>query len=252
MTTAPRPRQPAAAPAPSGPAPASGRVFSTARQVRSTDVTPAGLLRLDALARYLQDAAEDDVADSGWQEPCGWLLRRCSVAIRGYPAFGEQAVLRTFCSATGPRWAERTTTLAGAAGDLIQARAVWVAVDPQSGQPRPLGPGFLSVYGQSAGGRTVSARLWHPAPDGAGEGRDWPLRAADFDTAGHVNNSVHWAAVEDLLDGGGWRPSAAEMEYHRPILPGPPARLVSRQAGGELRAWLLAGGQRLASALITR
>ena len=41
--------------------PAAGRVFSTARRVRSTEVTPAGRLRLDALARYLQEAAEDDL-----------------------------------------------------------------------------------------------------------------------------------------------------------------------------------------------
>jgi hypothetical protein len=50
---------------PAGPAfspyPARGPVFTTAaRVVRSTDVTPAGRLRFDALARYLQEAAEDD------------------------------------------------------------------------------------------------------------------------------------------------------------------------------------------------
>src|SRR6266581_3445588 len=49
------------------PSPARGRVFTTAaRVVRSTDVTPAGRLRFDALARYLQEAAEDDLADAGW------------------------------------------------------------------------------------------------------------------------------------------------------------------------------------------
>jgi acyl-ACP thioesterase len=51
------------------PHPASGRVFTVSRVVRSTDVTPDGRLRLDALARYLQEAAEDDVADAGLAEP---------------------------------------------------------------------------------------------------------------------------------------------------------------------------------------
>src|SRR5215831_9616535 len=45
--------------------PGTGRIYSTRRIVRSTDVTPSGRLRLDALARYLQIVAEDDVADSG-------------------------------------------------------------------------------------------------------------------------------------------------------------------------------------------
>ena len=98
------------------PDPPHGRVFTTARAVRSSDVTPSGRLRFDALARYLQDAAEDDLADAGWDEPCGWLLRRCEVAVRDYPGFGQRVGLRTFCSATGPRWAERTTTLAGPDG----------------------------------------------------------------------------------------------------------------------------------------
>lgn len=234
------------------PDPARGRVFTTTRLVRGTDVTPAGRLRFDALARYLQEAAEDDVADARWQEPCGWLLRRCAVTVRGYPGRGEQIRLRTFCSATGPRWAERTTTVAAPGGDLMQARAVWVAVDPGTGQPRPPGPGFLRVYGESAGGRTVSARLSHPVPGGMPGGREWQLRASDFDPAGHVNNSVHWAAVEDALAGLGWLPAGAEVEYHRPILPGQRTRLVTGEDRAGLRAWLLTGGQRLASALLTR
>ena len=96
--------------------PAAGRVFSTARRVRSTEVTPAGRLRLDALARYLQEAAEDDLADSGWAEPQIWLVRRTAVAIRAFPRIGQRVTLQTYCSGTGPRWAERTTTLAGPAG----------------------------------------------------------------------------------------------------------------------------------------
>lgn len=231
------------------PDPATGRVYPTARTVRSTDVTPDGRLRFDALARYLQDAAEDDVADAGLAQPQAWLLRRCAVTVRGYPRHGEEVRLRTFCSATGPRWAERTTTVATAGGDLVQARAVWVAVDPATGRPCPLGPQFRHLYGPATGGRSVSARLSHPAPDGAAAGRDWPLRASDFDPVGHVNNSIHWAAVEDVLAGLAWLPAAAELEYHRPILPGQPARLVSAVASGEARAWLLAGDQRLASAV---
>lgn len=234
------------------PDPGTGRVFTAARPVRSTDVTPAGRLRFDALARYLQEAAEDDVADAGLREPCGWRLRRCAVTVRGYPRYGEDVRLRTFCSATGPRWAERTTTVAGPGGDLIQARAVWVAVDPSTGQPCPLGPQFRDLYGAAAGGRAVSARLSHPAPDAAAGAREWQLRSCDFDPAGHVNNSIHWAAVEDVLAGLGWLPATAELEYHRPIVPGPAVSLVTRPAGGQLRAWLLAGGQRLASALLAR
>jgi acyl-ACP thioesterase len=245
--------------------PAEGRVFAASCVVRSTDVTPDGRLRFDALARYLQDAAEDDLADSGWDEPSYWLLRRVEVAVRRYPARREVLRLSTFCSALGPRWAERTTTVSGPGGDLIQARAVWVAIGRADGRPAPLGAAFHRLYGPSAGGRRVSARLSHPGPPdphsgpsesepGRPHGGTWPLRATDFDLAGHVNNSVHWAAVEEVLAGpaAGWRPDRAEFEYARPIEPGHDPELVISRTRDELRLWLLGGTQTLASARLTR
>ena len=234
--------------------PAAGRVFATSRIVRSTDVTPAARLRFDALARYLQEAAEDDLAGAGWDEPSGWLLRRIAIAVRGYPARGDHIDLRTFCSATGPRWAERTTTLAGPGGDLMQARAVWVAIARADGRPAPLGAQFQRLYGEAAQGRRVSARLSLPGPPASQLGRPWPLRATDFDTAGHVNNSVHWAAVEDVLAGlaPGWLPASAELEYFRPILPGHDPEIVIEHSPDHLGVWLRSGAERLASARLTR
>ena len=231
--------------------PAQGRVFAVSRVVRGAEVTPGGRLRFDALARYLQDVAEDDLADAGWREPCDWLVRRVAVVIRGYPAHGERLRLRTFCSATGPRWAERTTTVTRSGKDLMQASAVWVAVRRADGRPAPLGTAFQRVYGTAAGGRTVSARLSHPGPAGPAAGRAWPLRASDFDTAGHVNNAIAWAAVEDVLAGLDWLPASAELEYHRPILPGHDVRLAASRTRDQLSCWLLDGARQLASARLT-
>lgn len=234
------------------PDPASGRVYTTRRIVRSTDVTPSGRLRLDALARYLQNAAEDDVADAGQIGPIGWLVRRCAIAVRTFPVMGDRLSVRTFCSGTGPRWAERTTTLRGHDGDLLQATAIWVAVSRVDGRPAEPGEEFVKVYGEAAQGRVVSARLTHPRPAGTPAGRAWPLRAADFDTAGHVNNTVHWAAVEDVLAEAGWRPASAELEYHRAILPDCTPMLATDGNGHQLTMWLLDGGRVLASARLVR
>ena len=224
---------------------------------------PAGRLRLDALARYLQIAAEDDLAGSGLAgsgltEPVVWLVRRCEVRIRELPAMGERLTVRTFCSGTGPRWAERTTTVSSSDGDqLVQASAVWAAVARADGRPVPLSAEFLRIYGESAGGRTVSARLSHERPGAAATGAaasrpDWPLRAADFDIAGHVNNAVHWAVVEDELAAGGWLPAVAEIEYHRAILPGCTPKLAAERREGETLIWLLGSGRLLASARLLR
>jgi acyl-ACP thioesterase len=235
--------------------PASGRIFTTRRIVRSPDVAPAGRLRLDSLARYLQSAAEDDLADAGLAEPVVWLMRRCELSIASLPRAGERLSIRTFCSGMGPRWAERTTTLSGDDGDLVQGRAVWAVVGRADGRPVPLSAGFHRIYGPSAAGRAVSVRLSHQRPDGAAAaagGRPWPLRSTDFDEAGHVNNAVHWAAVEDELAVTGWIPAVAEMEYHRAITPGCDPVVVTDRRDREAAIWLMNGGSLLASARLER
>jgi acyl-ACP thioesterase len=231
--------------------PPAGRLFTSARAVRATDATMTGRLRLDAIARYLQDVAEDDVADSGWDEPYFWLLRRCELSLAAYPRLGDELTLRTYCSGTGARWAERTTTLSAKDGDVIQAKALWVAVARDTGALAPLSAEFHGVYGPSAQGRKVSTRLHHLAPDPALAGRPWPLRSSDFDTARHVNNTVHWMAFEDAMSSampGDWLPASAEIEYRQPILPGYQPSLAAQVSPGHLAAWLLDGEDVLASA----
>ncbi|HEX3750680.1 MAG TPA: acyl-ACP thioesterase domain-containing protein [Streptosporangiaceae bacterium] len=236
------------------PEPPDGRVYEGHQLVRSIDVRPDGRFRFDALARALQEVAVDDVTDTGWRAPYTWLLRRCAITVHGYPRFGGKLTLRTFCSATGPRWAQRTTIVAGADGPLIQSVAIWAAVDLATGQPVPLGEDFFQYYGPATQGQKVSARLSLPKPPhpGATEARPWPLRAADFDPAGHANNAIAWAAVEDVLAMMDWLPALAEMEYHRPMLPGCTPRLMASAHDGagdrEVFAWLMDGDERLATA----
>src|SRR5262249_4103373 len=124
------------------PDPPRGRVFTTARVVRGTDVTPAGRLRFDAIARYLQDAAEDDLADAGWAERSGVRPRGGGAAVRRHRGGGHQVAGGTFCRAPGPRGAERTPPLSGPSGDLVQAGAVWVAITRAEGRPGARGPAF--------------------------------------------------------------------------------------------------------------
>ncbi len=194
-------------------------------------------------------------ATAGWDGSYLWLLRRVALAIRGYPcAPGAKVFVADLLLGHRPAVLGRAhhDVVSGADGDLIQSTAIWVAVSAD-GRPVTLDEEFYRVYGPSTEGRQVSARLagirgrLSPATGTAA----WPLRAVDFDTAGHVNNAVHWAAVEDELAGLDWLPGHAELEYHRPILPGAEPELVTSREPGELRAWLRQGPQRLASAWLT-
>jgi acyl-ACP thioesterase len=232
------------------PLPTVGRVFTAHLQVRLGDVTPRRRARLDAVARYLQDVAEDDAADAGWPPDVGWVVRWTRVSIRRFPRLGERLRLDTFCSGTAAAWAERTTTIAGDGGASLQGTSVWVAVRARSGRPARLGDRFDAVYAPSAGGRRATARLHLPPPTPAVRraGRDWPLRTSDFDAWGHLNNAISWAAVEDALadeaepapsTNPGPPPFSAVVEHHRAIEPGDRPVLCRSADGTTLSAWLV-------------
>ena len=64
--------------------PARGRVFRGRRRVHLGDVDAGGRLRLEALARYLQDVATDDADDARLSERRGvWVLRSSDLEITG-------------------------------------------------------------------------------------------------------------------------------------------------------------------------
>jgi acyl-ACP thioesterase len=205
------------------PEPAVGRVFRASRRVRLSDADPSGRLRFDAVARYLHDVSNDDTRDSGLRDDGSWVVRRTAVSVVSPLRFLETVELATWCSATGPRWAERRVSLIGARGGRVEAAALWVYVDLQTMMPKRLGADFLDLYGPSAGGRTIGSKLELPGPPAGAERRPWPLRRTDLDVLDHVNNAAYWEAVEEFDVGG---PCDAVLEFAKPISWGSDVDLV--------------------------
>lgn len=239
--------------------PGRGRLYSMARRVHLGDVDHTAKLRLEALARFLQDVATDDAHDAGLSGGRGvWVLRRVDMEIAGLPALYDPVELHTFCSGTGPRWAERRTRMTGSGRVLVEAVAVWVYIDGARGRSLPLGDEFAAVYAESTCGRRVSGRLHHRAPSDAASTRPWLLRASDYDVLDHVNNARSLEAVEDELaarlptD----RPVRASAEYRGTIEQGEQLELASEvvdgaDGGRELLAWLVSDGEVRVSASVT-
>ena len=221
------------------------RRFSTDRRVRLSDVTPKGRLRLDAVARYLQDVANDDAVDAIGDDAAAWVVRRTTLAVDRFPVFREDITLTTWASGVGGRWAERSTSIEGAGGGSILATALWVHVDLQTGRPKVLPKAFEQAYGESAGGRKVSARLEHGPPPADVDPVPWTVRFSDFDLLGHVNNAVYWAVVEEHL--ALEPPLGVEVEYRGGIDRGQAVAVVSTGTG----LWITADEAVAASARLT-
>jgi acyl-ACP thioesterase len=222
------------------------RHFTQHRRVHLGDASMGGRLRLDAVARFLQDIAADDSEDAHLPGNRAWVLRRLELTITRLPAIYEDVTLDTWCWGVGRRWSGRATTLTGASGVGtrgvgVDARAVWVYVNLQSGAPQTVPPEFFTIYGEHLRERVISARLVHPAPPPDAAREPWLLRASDFDVLGHVNNAAYWEPVEQLLACRlpGAQPQRAEIEFRAGIDPGDEPVIATAVEGSVFAAWFL-------------
>lgn len=184
------------------PIPSAGRIFRTSRRVRWADVDSGGRLRLDALARFLQDVATDDTAELALVDAEAWVVRRTLIEQVRAAEHDELLELATFCSGIGSRWAERRISITGALGARIEAVALWVHLDVTTGRPKLLPSRFGTEFAAAAGGREITARqtLAPVSLDAPGVSvRPWHPRSTDVDILDHVNNAIGWAVVEQVL-----------------------------------------------------
>jgi len=216
----------------------SGRRFRSERTIGLTDVDREGRLRLDALARYLQDVASEDVIDVG-RPPSEhvWVVRRTELEVVAPFHDDLHVELETCASGVAPTAASRRYTLRGDNGGHVEAESLWIHLDREL-RPLRLDDGFLEVYGPSTEGRRASTRLTLPPPT-VGADRDWPLRVVDVDRLGHVNNAAYWAPVEELWAGRLGGRLKAVLEYRRPIDLGERVRIAH---DGDL-LWLVVDGE---------
>ena len=204
--------------------PGRGRVFTETLRPGLADCSPTGRIRLDALARWAQDIAYADSVDAGMASRAMWVVRRTRMRVARFPRFGAEFALQTFCSGLGRMWAERRTSItpAGEEAGGVEVVSVWVHLDPLSGRPTKLTAEEIAMWGESTAGRTVTARLRHPAPDGVTDGFPWWFRSTELDLAGHVNNAAYLTPLEEELLVDHAEPDSidVEIEYRSPAQPG--------------------------------
>jgi acyl-ACP thioesterase len=230
--------------------PDGGRVF-VEPPVRPglADCAPTGRVRLDALARLVQDIAYADADDAGLSRVAAWVVRRTRMRVGRFPRFGERLRLATFCSGLGRMWAERRTTISGDVASEVEVVSLWVHLDPLSGRPTPLSQEEIAMWGESTAGRKVTARLHHPSPQGGEDSFPWRFRATECDVAAHVNNAAYLQPLEEELiggDGGELESIDVEIEYRSPAQPG-----EMRVLRDGARRWIVSpGGETHASLII--
>ena len=128
------------------------------------DIDRSGRLRLDALARHIQDVSQDQVHALGFDKthPVG-VVRRTVIDVIRPIEFQDTLRLRRWCSGTSTRWCEIRVRIDGGKGGLIESEAFWININRDTGMPSRLSDDFLMNCNAaptciSWGGRPISRR----------------------------------------------------------------------------------------------
>ncbi|MFE6919931.1 acyl-[acyl-carrier-protein] thioesterase [Nocardia sp. NPDC057663] len=239
---------------PLAPLPQEGMGFAAAWPVRAGDVDPYHRLRLDSVARYLQDISWDELQQTALHrtDPT-WIVRRTVVDVIRPVTWPDQVHLTRWCSSMSTRWTNMRTRITSAGGGLIETEGFWINLSESSNLPARISDEGLAYLARSTDEHRLRWRpyLTDPAPRESDNDLPFPVRATDIDQYNHVNHSCYWQAVEQflvdfpkLVAG----PHRAVIEYVAPVLAREHITVRGRYEPGDrtgqqvLRLWFVVGG----------
>lgn len=245
------------------------RFFSENYRVRTGDIDQEMRVRLDGLARYLQDIANDNIAplELAQSDPF-WIVRRTVIDVLEPITWPSDFVAERWCGALSTRWTDMRVRLRAESqtnrfnpeprpNGLVETVAFWINVNEQ-GMPSRISDEGLAVLAETALEDRLRWKAMNPEAPAIDDvelpDREHILRITDFDPFKHLNNAAYLEAVEDelvehpeLLE----VPHRMVIEYLRPITPGTPIMLRRkriRAAKGEspatdcLYVWMMIPG----------
>ncbi|MEU7144789.1 acyl-ACP thioesterase domain-containing protein [Nocardia sp. NPDC046473] len=232
--------------------PTAGTPFETGWPVRLADTDGDQRLRLDAIARYLQDIGFEhlDAVEDG-DTHRGWVVRRTVMDVLKPIQFGERVILRRWCSGLSTRWCNMRVQISGSAGGLVETEAFLIHFGTETGVPARMSDRFMEPMLAATTEHRLrwKAALTDPAPSADASDvqvRPFPLRITDIDMLDHVNNSVYLSGVEEVLadhDDLKSGPHRAIIEYVKPLRSGDHVDLAAQRAGSALDIWFTVAGE---------
>lgn len=244
--------------APLGDRKEGARFYQNTYRVRTGDVDQEMRVRLDGLARYLQDIANDNIAvtDYAVTDPF-WIVRRTVIDVLVPITWPADFHAERWCGALSTRWTDMRVRLTSDSetnrfnpeprpNGLIETEAFWINVNDQ-GMPSRISDTMLEFLSCMTDEHRLRWRSLNPEKAPAVEECELPdrehvLRITDFDPFKHLNNAAYLEAIEDelvdhpdLID----VPHRLVIEYLRPITPGTPITLRRKRIADCLFVWML-------------
>jgi acyl-ACP thioesterase len=145
--------------------------------------------------------------------------------------------------------------LEGSAGGRIETEGFWICMNKDTLTPSRLADDCIERFGTTTDNHRLKWHPWLTEPVRDGTEIPFPLRRTDIDHFEHVNNSIYWHGVIEIL---GQLPDPlqapyrAVLEYRSPIKFGEALTIHSDHHRDAVRMHFAVGDQVRAAALVRK
>ena len=241
---------------PLSPLPAAGYVYQTSWPVATGDVDDQLRLRLDGVARYIQEAGAENLVDAGEAEAHPhWIVNRTVIDVHEAIEWPTEVTLRRWCSALSSRWCTMRVDLVGADGGRIETEGFWIAINEKTLTPLRVSDSLIAKFATTTTEHRLKWGKWLADPDGVDTSMAFPLRRTDVDVFQHVTNTAYWHAIHEVMalePDVCQPPYRAVVEYRKPIQYGEDVTIGYSRLGGDVHIALSVGDDVRAAALLRK
>ena len=234
--------------------PGSGYVYQTSWRLGTFDIDEHMTLRLDGVARYIQEVGAEHLADAGLAEVHPhWIVLRTVIDVLEPIELPSDITFRRWCAALSTRWCSMRVQLEGSEGGRIETEGFWICVNKDTLTPSRLVDECVARFGSTTDNHRLKWRTWLTEPVADGAETPFPLRRTDIDPFEHVNNTIYWHGVHEILHASGIAPPyRAVLEYRSPIKFGERVTIRSGQHDSAVRMQFVVGDDVRAAAMVRK
>ncbi len=239
---------------PLSPLPGHGYVYRTSARLLTSDIDADLRLRLDGVARNIQEVGAEHLNDSGYADVHPhWIVQRTVIDVLEPIELPNQITYRRWCSGISNRWCAMRVRLDGDDGGRIETEGFWINMNKSTSMPSLIAEDLFARFATTTEDTRLKWRPWLPGPAEPERVTPFALRHTDIDLFRHVNNTVYWHGVHEVmalypdLVGDTHR---AVVEYRKPIQPAESVTIASAADDDAVRLWFVVAGEVRAAGLL--
>ncbi len=236
--------------------PATGYVYRTSWPVTTSDIDEHLHLRLDGVARYIQEVGAENLVDAGEAEAHPhWIVNRTVIDVIEPIHWPNDVTFSRWCSALSTRWCTMRVDLVGSEGGRIETEGFWICMNKDTLTPSRVTDTLIERFASTADEHRLKWRPWLENPPELDSVAPFGLRRTDIDIFQHVTNTAYWHVIHEVMAQEPdvcAAPYRAVVEYRRPIRYGEEVTIGYARRGREVRIALHVGDDVRAAALLRK